>query len=93
MKDASVLDYSAVLSGVQVLGENVIRYEIPSANASVPDVTNSTTGSPIGTVNSAKGTLANTGLETDWPTGIVLILVGMGLFVASKKRYSFQTIK
>lgn len=73
LTEGSVLDYSAV-SSVQVLGENVIRYEVAGAG--------DTDGSVDG---SAAGSLPETGTETQWPLGVILVLIGAGMVLSSKK--------
>jgi parallel beta-helix repeat protein len=66
LNEASVIDYSAITNGVQVLGENVIRFgEVSTAD-----------GATAGGSESAGGTLPNTGSSSDWLTPFGMILVG-----------------
>lgn len=69
---ASVEDYSAVQNGVQVLGENTIRYETESASSS---------GS-----TSASGTLAETGKHVDITTPLLLLALGLVLVWYSSRK-------
>ena len=69
-----ILDFSAVESRTSVLGINTIRFE---------------SGAPVGTgnVNSANGTLANTGSNTTLAlNAFALLLAGFALMLSSRKK-------
>lgn len=79
---ASVVDYSAITNGVQVLGENVVRF---GTVASGESQTNSESGSATG-ANSAKGALATTGSNYDWYSPVMVILFGWALLLVANFR-------
>ena len=91
MDAAKVNDYSAIQNQVQVLGENTIRFvdEQADNNGGVNQ-----TGQPGqidgdgSVVNSAQGTLANTGKNIDVFTPAMLLIFGLSLlmFTNDKKR-------
>lgn len=74
LAENSVQDYSAVMNGVQVLGENTIRYEAAGSDSNQ-------TGNQTTTAN---GTLANTGAGSGWQSGLVLILIGAFLLITQR---------
>ena len=88
MDAASVQDYSAVMNGVEVLGENTIRYEAPGSN-SVVEPTTPTPGlenekivkASIQTARTATGVLSATGMHMS-ETITAIWLCGLGLIMA-----------
>ena len=72
LSEAAIQDLSAIYNGTQVLGINTIRY----------GETTSTTPK----ANSASGTLANTGNDSDWGTPFGLLFAGLILLGLSKKK-------
>ena len=100
MDVASVLDLSAVVNDVQVLGENTIRYEAPGANSGGND-TPTTTPQPPGIENetpvtgnanalrSASGVLAATGMHmSDTITAFWVLFIGLFLSVGFRRKRS-----
>jgi len=98
MDVASVLDLSAVVNDVQVLGENTIRYEAPGSNSGGND-TPTTTPQPPGIENetpvtgnanairSASGVLAATGMHmSDTITALWVLFIGLFLSVGFRRK-------
>ena len=83
----SVIDYSAVQNGTQVLGINTVRYEVESSDQG-SNSSNNSGGSANQTT--ANGTLARTGTTTSGYVSyaIALMLIGLVLTVGSKKKLS-----
>jgi hypothetical protein len=85
----SVQDYSAVVSQVQVLGENTIRFSADDpasdSDSSSNDSSSSSNGSVAGTT-SAHGVLSSTGVNADWKTPVVLIVFGLILLGFATRR-------
>jgi hypothetical protein len=76
----SVVDYSAITNGTQVLGENTIRFTLPDGTP----ITNDSSGSVNAT--GANGSLAATGNHVDWLTPLLMILAGYALLKASRRK-------
>ncbi|MEI2835027.1 MAG: hypothetical protein V9G25_09670 [Acidimicrobiia bacterium] len=99
MDAAKVNDYSAIQNQVQVLGENTIRFVDEQANNN--GGVNRTLSQPGQTagdgsaINSAQGTLANTGKNIDVFTPAMLLIFGLSLlmFTNDKKRQNCNSIK
>ncbi len=81
----SVQDYSAVLNNVQVLGENTIRF----VNASTPSGNGSSNSD---STNSAQGTLANTGTNTNIAF-LAFLLICVGVLLVYKTRSKNPSLK
>lgn len=76
---AAVQDLSAVKNGVQVLGENTIRFALDEVATTTPQ------GSAAAT-NSANGTLAATGLSSNLSLlALALMLLGYSILLANKR--------
>ena len=91
MDAAKVNDYSAIQNQVQVLGENTIRFVDEQANNNGGVNQTGQPGQTAGdgsAVNSAQGTLANTGKNIDVFTPAMLLIFGLSLlmFTNDKKR-------
>ena len=86
----SVQDYSAVQNGVEVLGENTIRFEAlteaqnPNGNVQAP-------GNQSPNVNTAHGTLAQTGINFDiLYNSIFLLVLGICLNAYSRRKRNLE---
>jgi hypothetical protein len=77
-----IVDFNAVQSGTQVLGINTIRYASVDAAGGTGGAN---PGSPLGTVNSANGTLAETGFNS-YVFSISMSMILLGLMVAFATR-------
>ncbi len=77
--EGGVLDYSAVVNGTQVLGENVIRFDV-DANSSGGN--NNSDGAAAG--SAVAGTLPATGADLVWKSALTLMLLGAGLIRVSR---------
>ena len=77
-----IVDFNAVQSGTQVLGINTIRYASVDAAGGTGGAN---PGSPLGTVNSANGTLAETGFNS-YVFSISMSMILLGLIIAFATR-------
>ncbi len=88
LEEGSVLDFSAVTNGTEVLGENVIRHEVEQSGGS--DTTDGNTDS--GTA-SAVGSLPATGTNTVAPNALAILLIGLGIQIVNRFKKTLNLVR